>query len=90
MATVADIAAGAAGAAAVLAIVLTVLALQAWRRTRSARSIWLSAAFLVSAVQAAVTAFLLQAQADLPPEWLSVPIAHGAAMLLIYIALLRV
>lgn len=90
MATVADFAAGAAGAAAVLALVLTVLAVRAWRQTRSQRSLYLGAAFFVSAGQAGVTAFLLQQQANLPPVWLTVPAAHAAAMLLMYLALLRV
>lgn len=90
MATVADLAAGAAGAAAVLALVLTGLAITAWRRTRSNRSLYLGAAFLVSAGQAGLTAFLLQRQADLPTLWLTVPVAHAGAMLLMYVALLRV
>lgn len=90
MVTVADLAAGAAGAAAVLALVLTGLAIAAWRRTRTSRSVYLGAAFVVSAGQAGLTAFLLQRQAELPTSWLAVPAAHAVALLLMYLALLRV
>lgn len=90
MVTVADLAAASAGAAAVLGLVLTGLAALAWRRTRTSRSLFLGAAFVVSAVQAALTAGLLSQRADLPRLWLAVPVAHAVALLLMYIALLRV
>lgn len=90
MATVADLAAGSAGAAAVIAVVLTVLAVRAWRATGARRNLYLGAAFVVSAGQAGLTAFLLQRQADLPLPWLAVPVAHAGALLLMYVALLRV
>lgn len=90
MATVADLAAGAAGAGALLGLALAVVAGLAYRRTRSTRNLWLSAAFVVSSLQAGLTAFLLYRSADLPRAWLLVPVAHAAALLLMYIALLRV
>jgi hypothetical protein len=90
MATVADVAAAAAGAAAVIAVVLTGLAVVAWRRTRTSRSLYLGAAFVVSAAQAGLTAYLLNRSADLPRLWLTVPVAHAVALGLMYAALLRV
>lgn len=90
MVTVADLAAGAAGAAAVLSLVLTGLALRAWQRTRSRRNLLLGIAFAVSTAEAGLMAFLLQRQADLPTAWLAVPGAHAGAMLVMYLALLRV
>lgn len=90
MASVADIAAGAAGAGALLGLALAVLAVTAYRRTRTSRNLYLAVAFLVLAAQAGLTAYLLQLRADLPTLWLAVPISHAAALLLMYVALLRV
>lgn len=90
MASVADIAAGAAGAGALLGLALTVLAGFAYRRTRTSRNLYLAAAFLVLSAQAAVMAYLLQLRADLPALWLAVPTAQALALLLMYLALLRV
>jgi Mg/Co/Ni transporter MgtE len=90
MATVADLAAGASGAGAILGVVLAGLAIRAYQTTRSSRNLYLAIAFAVSAVQAGLTGYLLQASADLPSPWLAVPIAHAVALLLMYAALLRV
>jgi hypothetical protein len=90
MASVADVAAGAAGAGALLGLALTVIAAIAYRRTRGSRNLYLSVAFLLLSVQAGLSAYLLQLRADLPPLWLAVPIAQTAALVLMYLALLRV
>ncbi|PSG95984.1 hypothetical protein BRD56_12895 [Thermoplasmatales archaeon SW_10_69_26] len=90
MASVADVAAGAAGAGALLGLALTVIAAIAYRRTRGSRNLYLSVAFLLLSVQAGLSAYLLQLRADLPPLWLAVPIAKTAALVLMYLALLRV
>lgn len=90
MANVADVAAGAAGAGALLGVALAVIALVAYRRTRGTRNLYLAAAFGVLSGQAGLTAYLLQLRADLPVLWLAVPIAHAAALVLMYVALLRV
>lgn len=90
MANVADVAAGAAGAGALLGIALAVIASIAYRRTRSDRNLYLAAAFVVLAGQAALTGFLLQRSAELPALWLVVPVSHAAALVLMYLALLRV
>lgn len=90
MVTVANLAAASAGAAAVLAVVLAGVALAAWNRTRSKRSLFLSAAFVVLGVQAGLTAYLLQLAANVPRAWLLVPGANMVALVLMYVALLRV
>lgn len=90
MATVADLAAGAAGAGALIGLALAVVAAIAYRRTRSSRNLYLSAAFVVSSGQAGLTAYLLYDSANLPETWLLVPVAHAIALLLMYLALLRV
>lgn len=90
MASVADIAAGAAGAGALLGLALTVLAGVAYRRTRGTRNLYLASAFLVLSGQAGVMAYLLQRTAEVPVLWLAVPAAQAAALLLMYLALLRV
>lgn len=90
MVTVANLAAASAGAAAVLAVVLAGVAFTAFKRTRSKRSVYLGAAFVVLAVQAGLTAYLLQLAADVPRVWLLVPGANMAALVLMYVALLRV
>lgn len=90
MASVADIAAAAAGAGALLGLALTVLAGIAYQRTRGTRNLYLSAAFLVLSVQAGVMGYLLQQTAELPALWLAVPAAQAVALLLMYVALLRV
>lgn len=90
MVTVADLAAAAAGAAAVLALVLAVLAFSAWRRTRTKRSVYLGVAFVVLGAQAGLLAYLLQAHAEVSGAWLGVPVASMVALVLMYVALLRV
>jgi hypothetical protein len=90
MANVANLAAAAAGAGALLGLALTVLAGLAYRRTRGSRHLYLAAAFLVLSLQAGLTAYLLQLRADLPSLWLAVPTAQALALLLMYVALLRV
>lgn len=90
MVTVANLAAASAGAAAVLAVVLAGIAFTAWNRTRSSRSLFLGAAFLVLAFQAGLTAYLLQLAANVPRAWLLVPGSSMVALVLMYVALLRV
>lgn len=90
MTAIAQLAAGASGAAAVLALALAYLALRAWRATRSQRNLFLSAAFVVAAVQAIATGVLLASAADIAAPWLAVPLAHALTLVLMYVALLRV
>jgi hypothetical protein len=90
MASVADFAAGAAGAGALLGLALAVLAGLAYRRTRGQRNLYLASAFLVLAAQAGIMAYLLQLSAELPALWLAVPVGQAVALLLMYVALLRV
>lgn len=89
MVAVADLAGAAAGAAAVLAIALAALAVKAYRATGSRRNLYLAAAFVVSGLQAVLTAWLLLEATQLDPAWLSVPVAHALTMVLLYVALLR-
>ncbi len=89
MAAVANIAGAAAGAAAVLAVALAALAIRAYRATGSRRNLYLATAFIVSGLQAILTAWLLLAATQLDPAWLTVPVAHALTMVLLYIALLR-
>lgn len=90
MASVADVAAAAAGAGALLGLALAVVAVIAYRRTRTSRNLYLAAAFVVSALQAGLTGYLLLRFAEVPSLWLGVPVAHAVALVLMYVALLRV